>query len=80
MEIETDVRKIMRKQPFTSEARICNLCNALLLSSESWINHFRFGDEKHKVEYRKVQRFLIESDGVTDKKVLSYLIDKHLIH
>ena len=70
----------IRKQPFVGEARICNLCNALLLNTDLLIEHFRNGDEKHKEEYKRVQRFLIESDGITDKDVLSYLIDKHLIH
>lgn len=58
--------------------KICHICNGLIFDTDI-IEHFRNGDEKHKSEYRKVQRFLIESDGVTDKNILSYLIDKHLV-
>lgn len=58
--------------------KICHICKGLIFDADI-INHFRDGDEKHEAEYRKVQRFLIESDGVTNRNVLSYLIDKHLV-
>ncbi len=51
-----EVNEIMRKQPFTSEARVCKLCNALILSNDDWLNHFRNGDKKHRIEYLKVIR------------------------
>jgi len=58
--------------------RVCHICKGLIFDAKI-IEHFRNGDEKHKAEYIRIQRYLIVSDGVTDRNVLSYLIDKHLV-
>ena len=58
--------------------RICSICGDLILNSDDWIDHFRNGDEKHKEEYKKVSRFLHVSEDVTDKELLSFLIEKYL--
>lgn len=56
----------------------CHICRDLILESNV-VDHFKDGDRNHQVEYRRVQKFIRESEGVTDKNILSYLIDKYLV-
>jgi len=49
----------IRKDPFSSNARVCKLCNSIIFTNDDWVAHFRFGDELHRSAYREAMKSIM---------------------